>query len=130
MGYELEMHVHREGEFCTPDETGTVHGVEIATLELSKVDNFFHAILDTANKTNIFGAFYASDGDTLIKRDCYAAPLARVKAKEILAALQTQIKATPHDCKPYRRYVIAAALLSSILETFEPDEIYCYFYGH
>jgi hypothetical protein len=132
MGYELRMHIHDEPDvdYFTSENDPTIrHGIEVAVVDLCKIGYYGRMVdlIDKARKENkLFGSFYATDGDTMVERDRYNDKLARIPGVDVLRVLREEMGGE----EKYRRFQIAEATLAAVLDTFEKDRIYCYFFGH
>jgi len=134
MGYETRLHIGMANDYGSGDKYGW-H--EIATIDLCKVacDEMGELIerIRSVSKPGKIEEEYKGGfkfvemyrGDVAITEDSYGDALVAVPAEAVLYAMK-------HDNskEPYRRFPPAIALLESIIENFNRDEIYCILYGH
>lgn len=134
MGYETRLHIGMVNDYGSNDKKGW-H--EIATINLSKVahDEMGELIerIRSVSKPGKIEEEYKGGfkfvemyhGDEAITEDSYGDDLVAVPAEAVLYAMK-------HDNskEPYRRFPPAIALLESIIQNFEKDEIYCILYGY
>lgn len=105
-----------------------IHGVEIGRIDLCCIVGELAKLVASTDLDP--GAFFADDGNKLISRDRYDEKIRRVLARDVLKAMERDIKQGEKDGHVYRRFSIAHALLKSILDTFDANNITCYFFGH
>ena len=136
MGYEIRLHIGMANDYGSGDKYGW-H--EIATIDLCKVacyemGELINRVRNATKSEEIeeqykggfkFVEMYQLGSDDPITVDLYGDALVAVPAQAVLYAMK-------HDNskEPYRRFPPAIALLESIIENFERDEIYCILYGH
>jgi hypothetical protein len=124
MGYEIKLVIGTRGYDRQDKWVGVV-----ATLDLCKC-GYGGAItqLNEERKSDDGKTYYyADDGNTQVKKDSYDDPLRVRTLAETVKALEDEIKADPKH--PYRRFVIALALLKAIDETFG-EKVVVLFYGY
>lgn len=110
-------------------------GSEIAWVDLCKIGGGELARLIAKYRSlESFGRLWDFDGSTTIALDTYESAIVRVPIVEVIQALDVEYRRDG-----YRRFRIALAMLTTLLETFtetageddEPGaELFCYFYGH
>jgi hypothetical protein len=136
MGYETRLHIGTTNDYGSGDKCGW-H--EIATIDLCKVayeemGELINRVRNAGRAEEIeekykggfkFVEMYQLGSDEPITEDQYGDALVAVPAAAVLYAMK-------HDNskEPYRRFPPAIALLESIVENFDKDEIYCILYGH
>lgn len=136
MGYETRLHIGTTNDYGSGDKCGW-H--EIATIDLCKVacdemGELINRVRNASKSEEIeeqykggfkFVEMYQLGSDDPITEDLYGDALVAVPAQAVLYAMK-------HDNSkdPYRRFPPAIALLESIVENFDKDEIYCILYGH
>ena len=120
MGYELRLHV---GEYHVYDDR--VYFLEIGQLDLCKVGMGELVIENDPDAINCF--IWASDGNTQLTEDDHGDPIRAIPLKAAILKLKRLVKVAD----PYRRYVIALAMLKAIDDTFiEDEDVYVAFYGY
>lgn len=149
MGYEIKLVIGQLTPAAAPESALAKHElkygrslIEVARLDLSKIGSGpLGTLIDEAIKDQKVrqgeGAakvgFYAEDGDTLVTEDRYGDPVTPVLLQGILEALVQEIEASIlADETPYRRFVIAQALIEKILDTFHnsASELVALTFGH
>lgn len=121
MGYEIKIHVgewHNRGEFQ--------HFIEIASLDLCKPGT--PNLIFEESDPDVFHVFiWSGDGNTRLTEDEYGD---KIKAVSIKRAIK-EFKKLVIGNNPYRRFVIALAMLEAINNTFDEQEnVVVAFYGH
>jgi hypothetical protein len=122
MGYETIMHVGEVG-FTSADEDRRYFSL-VASIDLSKpgYDSAVYKLATGELGTPVY--IYAANGNDRLTVDCYDRELVAVDATAAIAALKKDTR----EKDPYRRFIIALALLESAVERF--DKLQVVFYGH
>lgn len=121
MGYETKMYLCEITDRKIKDRLP--YAMVVSMIDLCKMgEGLPDAVRKTALK-NQKGKevcyFYADDRDTEIKRDYYDDPLVIIDPAEFLEALETEIqKDIETGVEPYRRFIMAVAMLKVTIEEF------------
>lgn len=142
MGYEIKMHIGTLGssyESSAPGKRELKGLLEMASIDLCKVGNCNIGRLEEActrktppkgNATFLYGP-ESDDEDKpdafMLEQDNYGNYHVPVSIAECVKALHKDVA---EDADNYRRFQWALALLTSMMQTSEGDEIVVLFRGH
>jgi hypothetical protein len=115
MGYETTLYFVENDGYLEHD--GATFCPVIATLDLKNAGNgALHALTKKRTLETPTVYVFSDDGNTLITRDRYDAPLSVMTPAEVLSALEKECEASRKaGAKPYRRFELAIAMIEALL---------------
>jgi hypothetical protein len=134
MGYETKMYVAEvHDDFMDWEEGRLAYAQVIGMVDLCKTGYYSNTgeliRRQTTKEPVVF--FYGTDGNTRVTEDHYGDALGVISIPDMIAAMKADIEADKAAGElPYRRFVIALAMLEQIAETFDLSKTFVITFGH